>query len=475
MANGGLVKPRKTDPQSQSTAPGYGLIAGMADGGPVQPKKMADGGMTDEERKAAIAQIPATTSRQYTPEEAATIARQPRDDSTELGRNVSNTLSALPGIAPMLTGVRALAGATPFVSGLIKGLSASAAPLAPYAPVVAGMSVINARSQPEPAAPAAQAWPAAAPVVPPQVTPTDQRLAAGTAATPPTAAAPASAPAPGVIASMAPAADPQSLSNTAEMNRLADSMKAAREGAYADQDRQQAANQERSDKYYGGVNDRNTKFDAEVLRSRADSALRLGTGGRRGMAEGAAAAKVYSDQADALDRGRLAPALTAQTQQGETARTTIRDLGETLRERQRLAAQSATAGAGNKIATERLAMDQATAHLDQASKQRLADAQTRLANAKTPEEKTAAEDLVRAYQGKFSRDFPSKYTVVPGGQQIIDNQLVTQPAGVIDNDTGTFIDRPAAKAAVAPAVGTVKNGFRFKGGDPASQKSWEKA
>lgn len=97
-----------------------------------------------------------------------------------------------------------------------------------------------------------------------------------------------------------------------------------------------------------------------------------------------------------------------------------------------------------------------------------------LENAKTPEERAAVTEQLRALSGKES---PNRFTVVPGGQEIdpTTNMAVTRPARVFNNQSGQFVDQPAGQAApAAPRSGEVRGGYRFKGGNPADQASWEK-
>ena len=95
-------------------------------------------------------------------------------------------------------------------------------------------------------------------------------------------------------------------------------------------------------------------------------------------------------------------------------------------------------------------------------------------NAKTPEERAAAAEQLRALSGK---EAPNRFTVVPGGQEIdpTTNMAVTRPARVFNNQSGQFVDQQGAPgASAAPRPGEVRGGYRFKGGNPADQASWEK-
>ncbi|AMO36401.1 hypothetical protein [Thauera humireducens] len=66
-------------------------------------------------------------------------------------------------------------------------------------------------------------------------------------------------------------------------------------------------------------------------------------------------------------------------------------------------------------------------------------------NAKTPEERAAVAEQIRAMNGK---DAPNRYTVVPGGQEVTpQGMLRTVPSRVLNNQTGQFVEQPPAQAA----------------------------
>lgn len=92
--------------------------------------------------------------------------------------------------------------------------------------------------------------------------------------------------------------------------------------------------------------------------------------------------------------------------------------------------------------------------------------------AKTQEERSAIAQQIRDLGGK---EFPNRFTVVPGGQAFNpDGTPYTLPARVLNNQTGAFVDQPQAAEQAAVKAGEVRKGYRFKGGNPADQASWEK-
>ena len=107
------------------------------------------------------------------------------------------------------------------------------------------------------------------------------------------------------------------------------------------------------------------------------------------------------------------------------------------------------AGATRKLAEDKFALEATGTKLDNAGKKQLQEAQTKLANAKTAAERLSATDTLRALQGKFEKEMPNRFTVVPGGQAVdpATQQLVREPSQVLDNQTGQFINAAPPKPA----------------------------
>ena len=70
-------------------------------------------------------------------------------------------------------------------------------------------------------------------------------------------------------------------------------------------------------------------------------------------------------------------------------------------------------------------------------------------SAKTPEERAAVAEQLRALSGK---EAPNRFTVVPGGQEIdpTTNMAVTRPARVFNNQSGQFVDQQLGAQALPP-------------------------
>lgn len=69
-------------------------------------------------------------------------------------------------------------------------------------------------------------------------------------------------------------------------------------------------------------------------------------------------------------------------------------------------------------------------------------------NAKTPEERAAIAEQIRALSGK---DTPNRYTVVPGGQEVTEQGMLrTVPSRVLNNQTGQLVDLGRAAARPSP-------------------------
>jgi hypothetical protein len=118
---------------------------------------------------------------------------------------------------------------------------------------------------------------------------------------------------------------------------------------------------------------------------------------------------------------------------------------------QAASAQAEGAAATRAMEEQRLTMDKEAAGLSNREKKAIISAQEAYANAKTPEERAAAEQRLRAVQGKYDKEAPNRFTVVPGGQEIDPNGVpFTRPAGVINNQTGEFVQQPTAAPRTLP-------------------------
>lgn len=141
--------------------------------------------------------------------------------------------------------------------------------------------------------------------------------------------------------------------------------------------------------------------------------------------------------------------------------------------------QAADRGAIRKLAQDRLGLDTAKFGLDaqgtkvdnEQKQLSLGALRTMVDPNATPEQKAQATTQLRAISGRFPEAL--KHIAVTGGQQIIGGQLVTQPSTVFDPNTQQFIS-PNKVGPADPKAGEVRSGYKFKGGNPADQASWEK-
>lgn len=109
--------------------------------------------------------------------------------------------------------------------------------------------------------------------------------------------------------------------------------------------------------------------------------------------------------------------------------------------------QAQAQGAIQKLAQQKFGLESQTAGLDNASKVQMQAAQAKLLAAKTPEEKLAAEENLRALQGKYEKAAPpDQYAYAPGGQAVdpATGQMVTQPGVIFNKQTGEIKGPQAA-------------------------------
>lgn len=96
--------------------------------------------------------------------------------------------------------------------------------------------------------------------------------------------------------------------------------------------------------------------------------------------------------------------------------------------------QAGALRASQKLAQNKDGREATASAMDQKSRQQLMDAQQEFLNAKTPDEQKAAERKLITLGGK--QQAQDEYAYAPGGQAVVDGQLVTQPGAVFNKRTG---------------------------------------
>lgn len=385
-------------------------------------RKMATGGLVEDEksRAARIAQIPAGG---YAPAPDG-------QNSSELGRNVSNTLNAFGGVA---TGVSALPRAAGAISTLAtRGANAAGA--------TAGAGVLaqagNAVGQIVPQTTPAMAQPVVAPS-PPSVSRQPLQGASDVMAAPVTNAVtrtgnsysgPANITGDIVIQNPDGSARKPGGVITAQNNQAAENMSARYTGSVP----QQGLGAIRGG---GTVSSVDTSAGyAQDLRdlARIDAAKAEQNAGLQNQAQFA--------QNQVLEQRFMRGNRAAGAILKNNAQTELAQRGQDL--------QAGQQGAAQKLAQQKFGIDAAGAELDQQGKASLLKAQTAVTSAKTPEQRAAAEDTLRTLQGKYEKGAPpEQYAFAPGGQTVdpATGQAVTQPGVIFNKQTGEVKQQGAAK------------------------------
>ena len=158
--------------------------------------------------------------------------------------------------------------------------------------------------------------------------------------------------------------------------------------------------------------------------------------------------------------------MAAMREAGDNGRAVLRESGETGR-----------AGARNAIDQGRLGLEQQVRGFDIRSGERQEKLHQKYEAAKTPEEKSAIAQQIRDLSGKAEP--ANRFTVVPGGQEwdTTAGAMRNVPGRVLNNQSGQFVEQGgAAQAAPAgiPKVGDVRDGHRYKGGNPNDKANWAK-
>lgn len=129
----------------------------------------------------------------------------------------------------------------------------------------------------------------------------------------------------------------------------------------------------------------------------------------------------------------------------------------------------------NRVDELRLAgnpLDNQDRQLEINRKARINALQEQAINGKTDEEKQSAIKALNSLNGRQE----SKYkALTAGGGKNAMGEVMPERVVVVDENTGRFINEGAPQQPQqTPKAGEVRGGYKFKGGNPADQASWEK-
>lgn len=160
-------------------------------------------------------------------------------------------------------------------------------------------------------------------------------------------------------------------------------------------------------------------------------------------------------------------------EQGDTTRFNAREAGETNRAGMRSAADARRDGLTAELGRGKLDLDRQAQGYANRSAGRLERLQSEYDAAKTPEERAAIAQKVRDLSGKESTtDWGVQVT--PQTKNL-DGSTTEGSVYRYNKRTGEVMRVDGGQAAqTTPKAGEVRGGYKFKGGNPADQNSWEK-
>lgn len=382
-----------------------GTLPGYADGGEVD----------DDERRNLIAQIP--TGGLTAP---AADGSQGQWSNTEVGRNIVNTASALPGVAGALPAVvrtgGAISGAADVVSRLVQ----------------AGTAAVGGAALPTPA----QAAPAPAASAPDVAAPAPQPVAALSSSPPYTS--------PRQDSSMAPSRNGGQISaqNMEAGNNLASaSMDAARARLLSIGD-DASAQEQRTPVIRHSGNDWAARKELENARTSAMSITANGGKFDRNKGMSPQRAEYLAILKTDQELRSSVPGLEqeGQRQRGLSVRERLLQIGENARAN--LSAQRADDA--NRISAGRLAIEQNAAGFQNRAAQRMENAQVAYEQASTPTLRAAARDRLLALAGK-AHDDQWKAVALQGGTDAMGNKTESI-LGAVNERTGEMRRMPTGQA-----------------------------
>lgn len=167
--------------------------------------------------------------------------------------------------------------------------------------------------------------------------------------------------------------------------------------------------------------------------------------------------RVLAGMDEANGRNALARETTTANNAASLEREAIQQAGASGRTAVQEAGANARAGATNDVQRGELALRQEAQGFQTRGALRVEKLYEQYEKAK-PEDRAAIAEQIRTMTGK---EHPSRFTVVPGGQEIdpTTQQSVTRPARVFNNQTGQFVEqgqaqRPGLPPGMTRQVGT---------------------
>lgn len=431
--------------------------------------------LIDEDRRRGLMdQIPMDSGRA-----PAADGSQSNPMNTELGRNITNTLSALPGVAAV-PGVAAAAGglaarALGASAPAVTAVGRMAQTAAPYAPVAGGAAALHSAAGAS--SPAAPAVPASAPTGPDVAVPTSPSVLppAQIAAPRPQGIADAAGVTPGSAATGNVTRVGNSYSGTNIGGDITINGQAPRNGGQVSAQSMAAADSlaARALSQTPAAQQAPTSL-AQAAGINAPTVLHSGNSwqARNDLRNLEVAASSITNQPGFRDttqawstRRNQAGGPTAATQAYQTAlaadiaargaqpgydMAAARENAATQREGMQQAGATARAALSSGIDQQRLALEQERDSIaNRAARQLETQRAIAVDPRSTPEQRSAAERALLTLQGKQQQADP--YLVVPGGQQIDpgSGRAYNTPSSVFNRQTGQWLQQPGQSGAQA--------------------------